>query len=215
MRVASAVARLLFCLATALTAAATADPFVERLSNAGAFGPGRFTDHSNADVVPALCVGVLFAALVVVALARRLLARGTPERWPGLADAALAPSAVVRLLPVIFAAQIATLFAMETLEQMLVVGHTLGGIAWLGGPVLVSLTIHALACVCVSALFARVMQRLARDVADVIALVRRLVLAWAALTPARPTRLALVPLRRSQEPALARLRGRAPPFPYL
>lgn len=215
MRVASTVARLLFCLATALTAAATADPLVERLSNAGVFGPGRFTDHSNADVVPALCVGVLFAALVVVALARRLLAHGTPERWPGLADAALAPSAVVRLLPAMFAAQIATVFAMETLEQVLVVGHTLGGVVWLGGPVLVSLTIHALACVCVAALFAAVMHRLARGVVEVIALVRRLVLAWAALTPARPMRVALVPLRRSQEPALARLRGRAPPFRYL
>ncbi|HTJ27523.1 MAG TPA: hypothetical protein VMA36_15285 [Candidatus Limnocylindria bacterium] len=209
------MARLLFCLATALTAAAIADPLVERLSNAGIFGAGRFTDRSNADVVPALCLGALFAALFVLALARRLLARTSTTRWLRVSDAALSSSVVTRLLPATFAVQIATLFGMETLEQTLVFGRDFGGTVWLGGPLLVSLAIHALACVAVAALLAGLLHRLARHVAEVIAFVRQLILAWAALTPAPPARVLLIPPRRSQEPALARLQGRAPPFPRL
>jgi hypothetical protein len=210
MRFASAVVRLVYCTAAALTAAAVADPIVERLSNGGVFGPGRYTDRSTADVVPALCVGALFATFFVIALARRLLRTPAPG-WLRVSDAALPRAVVVRLLPVTFAAQIATVFAMESLEQVFVVRHAFGGTVWLGGPPLISLAIHALACVLVAVLFVGILHRLARRVAAVIAFVRQLILAWAALTPTAPMRVVLVPPRRAQEPALARLQGRAPP----
>ena len=56
-------------------AAAIADPLVEFASNAGWFGAGNFTDHSNLDVVPALFAGV--------ALLRNCIWFDEPARsWP-------------------------------------------------------------------------------------------------------------------------------------
>ena len=57
--------RLWYCAATAIIAAAIADPCVEFASNSGWFGPGRFTDRSNLDVVPALLVGLAVIACYV------------------------------------------------------------------------------------------------------------------------------------------------------
>jgi hypothetical protein len=213
VRRASITAALLFCLAAAITAAALADPIVEGLSNAGTFGPGLFTDHSNAAVAPALCVGVFFAALFVIGTA--LCRLGGVPSWVRRFGAALPATTIVRLFPLILAMQICVLFGMETLEQFAIVGHTLGGTVWLGGPVLVALILHAAMAVIVAITFSRVLHQLAQSVVDAVVFFCRLVLAWAALTPTAPIRFRGERPRRFAEPALARLQVRGPPHPTL
>lgn len=209
---ASLLARLIFCTAAAIIAAAVADPLVEGLSNAGAFGHGRFTDHSTADVAPALSCGLLCAALFVGWIVQRAVSSGTkPAQWLRLSDAALTPVALTRLFPAIFAGQIGVLFAMESFEQILVSGHELGGILWLGGPLIASLTLHALVGITVVVLLSLLLRWLAESVAEAIVFFRQLVLPWAALTPVAPVPVFFEAPRRSDEPALARLQVRGPP----
>jgi hypothetical protein len=201
-------ARAAFNLAVAATAAALGAPCVEGLSNSGAFGPGAWTDRSNADVVPMLCLALLFACTFVIALARRAV---DPTQAAALRTDA-APSGTNAVAA--FALQIALLFAMETVEQIVVWGHPLGGTVWLGGPLLVSLAIHALFGIGVAAVLSRTLCRLAGHVADVIRLVRRLVVAW---SPKPPLRLTTehAALRRLAEPVIRRTKGRAPPHRLL
>src|SRR5579884_4132378 len=199
------VARSLFCLAAAVTAAALADPLVEALSNRGVFGAGRFTDQSNADVGPALLAGLFFAALFVAGLVRRALLRAT--------RAAIASRSTLRFFPATLALQIATLYGTETLEQLVVKGHLLGGTVWLGGPLGASLLLHAAVGLVVLAVLARLLDWVAHAIVEVIVLLRRLVLAWDALSPVPPFAPWSVAPAGADEPMLAALRGRAPPRP--
>jgi hypothetical protein len=213
MRPSSVAVRAIFCLATAISAAALADPVMEAISNAGAFGPVSYTDHSTLDVVPSLLVGLCCVALVVAIVARRMLVpRGRCLPWLRVPARALDDRALLRLAPLTFALQLGVLFTMETLEQIVVTGHPLGGTIWLGGPVLLSLALHASVGFGMGLGFARLVRWSARAAVELIAFVRRLVLACA-----RPplSRLALdhVPLRRAFAPALDRRTGRAPPHP--
>ena len=206
----------MFCSAAVVISAAVAEQLVETLANAGAFGHGRFTDHSTADVAPTLSAGLLLASLFVVGLVRRVLSQSADStRWLRLSDAALTPATIVRLFPAMFAAQIGVLFGMESIEQFAVAGHALGGTLWLGGPILTSLAIHAVVGMLVVALLSCLLHWLAQSVAEAITFFRRLVLAWAALTPTAPILVFLESPFRSDEPALARLQVRGPPAPTL
>jgi len=127
--------RFWFCIASAVLAAAMADPLVESLSNAGWFGPGSFTDHSNLDVLPVLLCGAAFVICYLALRVRRELLRASGEALR---------AHVGRLLPYIVAAQLTVLYAMETVEQVVVAGHVMGGTVWLGGPIWFSLGVHAL-----------------------------------------------------------------------
>ena len=148
------MARLLFCLVAAVAAAALTDPLVEGASNAGWFGLGSFTDHSMLDVVPTLLVGAVLGAFYVACSARPLLS----ARVRAVRDVAARPLAP--LFPAIFALQLAVLFAIESVEQVVVYGHPLGGAIWLGGPVAVALAAHAVACVVLTVLVARALRAL-------------------------------------------------------
>jgi hypothetical protein len=203
--------RLWFCLAVAVVAAAIADPLIEGASNAGFFGRGNFTDHSNADVVPALIAGACLAAAFLALRVRALLTSGTPQSGFLRASDEALRGGIARLLPAAFTLQIATLFAMETLEQYAVYGHGLGGTLWVGGPVLMGLAIHAALCALVFIAAARSIHSLAAATACVI----RRVLALAAfpLHGSRPIairRREAVSLARSR-PVLCRIGERAPP----
>jgi hypothetical protein len=127
--------RFWFTLAAAVVAAAIADPIVEGAANAGWFGPGTFTDHSTLDVLPALSCGIALLGICLVLRVRRELLRASSEALR--AD-------IARLLPGIYATQLAALYIMETSEQLVVAGHPLGGTIWLGGPIWFSLITHAL-----------------------------------------------------------------------
>jgi hypothetical protein len=191
--------RLLFCLAVAVIAAAVADPIVEFVSNAGWFGPGSFTDRSNLDVFPALLAGSGVLALYLIGAARAVLA-GTAL-----------PRRLASLVPAIFVLQIAALYVMETAEQLIVGGHTLGPAVWLGGPILASLAIHAAFCVTITFWIARSARGLALTTLRVIALI--------ASTGSFAVHLfEILPTRRSDErsfrqlaPVLCRIGERAPP----
>jgi hypothetical protein len=139
--------RLLFGVAVAALAAAAGDLLVESLSNCGVFGPGRYTDGSNADIAPITITGLLLLLSFLYVRTRHALqaSRGSAG-WCGVA-AALSTNKVTRLLPALFAVQILLLWAMESLEQRFVLGHGLGGTIWLGGPILISLAVHAAVCV--------------------------------------------------------------------
>lgn len=177
--------RLLFCLSTAVFGAAVADPLVEGASNAGWFGPGRFTDGSMADVLPVLLLG-FFALGIHVAFRAYALERGrTTSRLLRLSEEALS-GGVVRLLPLSFALQIVVLFAMETAEEYVVWHHGFGGLVWLGGPIAVSLCSHFAACVAVAFSLRAAIRTLATTAVRIIRIVRssalRLARAEAALS---------------------------------
>lgn len=158
--------RFWFCVAVAVIAAAVADPCVEAVSNAGLFGRARLTDGSNSDVVPALCIGLAFILLYFVLRVRSELLRAS--------GCALRDGHARLLLPT-FAMQIAVLFGMETLEQLVVIGHPLGGLIWLGGPIAFSLIVHALACVGLVYGLAALLRLCTRRTLHVIRLIRALV----------------------------------------
>ncbi len=189
-----------FCLAVAVIAAAVADPVVEFASNAGWFGPGNFTDGSNLDVIPALVVGIAVLALYLIGTARAVLA------WTAL------PRRIGSLVPAIFVLQIVALYVMETTEQLIVGGHTLGPAVWLGAPVFASLAIHAAFGVAITLWIARSARGLAATTLRVIRLMKA--------TPSFAAhRFEILPPRRSDErsfrqlvPLLCRIGERAPPL---
>jgi len=144
-----------------MIAASIADPLVEYASNAGWFGPGNFTDYSNWNVAPALTVGLIFVALHLCLRVHKALARAhISPNWPRLAADALGANAI-RLVPIIFVAQVFVLYLIETTEQQVVYGHLLGGTIWLGGPIPVSLVAHAVVCVLVTAVASLVLRAFA------------------------------------------------------
>jgi hypothetical protein len=149
-----------FCAALAVISAALADPLAEFASNAGWFGRGSFTDHSNLDVVPALVAGVGLMTLYLIRKARLLVAGGA------------FPRGVAPMLPAILLLQVLALYGMETCEQLVVDGHVLGPAVWLGAPPLISLTIHAAICAAVSLWFGRSIRTLAATTLRVIRLIR-------------------------------------------
>jgi hypothetical protein len=209
----SGLPKAIFCLAAAATAAAAIDPAVECMSNTGVFGPGNFTDHSNLDVIPALCTGLVLSLLVVAGIVRRALCRRSyaPE-WLRTCALASDDRTLPKLLPAIFALQLLVLWSMETLEQIAVTGGTLGGTIWLGGPVIISLLLHAAGCLAFTWLLSRMLRWSAKTILDVVTFIRQL---FCALTPnraVRRTRALEIAFSRFLEPVLARLKGRAPPY---
>jgi hypothetical protein len=137
--------RLPFLMAAALIAAALGDSIVESLSNAGIFG-GSYHDDDHVSVLPTLLLGAIVVLEIVTARCFDLLrARPAGSRgWIVDLAANVSTRKPLRDFPLVFALQMAALFAMESSEQLLAVGKLLGGTAWLGGPVLASLVTHAL-----------------------------------------------------------------------
>ncbi len=202
--------RLWFSLAVAVIAAAVADPLLEAVSNAGVFGHGRYTDHSNLDVLPALAVG-LAAIAIHVALRIRVHIDGDDgmmsdrlRRW----DIALR-SRTALLLPATFAAQVFALYSMETVEQTVVAGHALGGLIWLGAPSVIALAVHALACVATFFIATAVMHELAWATLRVVKIIRA-ILTRAVDGGIVVPRLRIV-VRKQLAPELCTAGERAPP----
>ena len=188
----------LFCIAAAIFAAAIADPIVEFASNAGCFGPGSFTDRSNADVLPALALSAAALALFVLGKARAIL------------DGHALPRRLWTLMAPIFAVQIVALFAMETTEQLVVRGHILGPAMWLGAPVAASLSIHAAFCIGCTWLLARSARRLASTTLRILRIIRAI--ATLHVAPAIVVRLRTAErVLRNDIRVLCRIGERAPP----
>jgi len=181
--------RIWFCLGVATIAAAIADPLVEFASNAHWFGPGRFTDRSNLDVLPALIAGVLLVAAYFALKIRSGLAHaGTAPNLFREFDRACSPE-LTSLLPTAFALQILTLFTMESAEQLTIWGHLGGPTLWLGGPPAISLLVHAVTCVLVAFAAMKFASVMGATTVRVLRFIRSL----SALTPIapRPSKLLL------------------------
>jgi hypothetical protein len=189
-----------FCLALAAIAAAIADPIVEFASNAGWFGHGSFTDHSNLDVVPSLLAGV---GLMVIFLARRARAVLAGQAFP---------RGIAPLFPTIFALQILTLFVMETGEQVIAWGHVLGPAVWLGGPLPASLAIHAAICIALTFWISRSVRVLAATTLRVIRLLRAIATLAVRPSPAGSLRFLYVGCFKQRSPVLCQIGERAPPI---
>jgi hypothetical protein len=152
--------RLGFCAAIAVIAASVADPIAEFCSNAGFFGAGSYTDHSNLDVVPALVAGFGLLALYLV------------RRAPAILAGRALSGGIAGSFGVIFAFQLAALYLMETAEQLLVWGHLLGPTIWLGAPIPIAIAIHALVAFGIVSLVLRSRRALATTTLRVIRLIR-------------------------------------------
>ncbi|MHB8145773.1 MAG: hypothetical protein ACYDGM_00735 [Vulcanimicrobiaceae bacterium] len=180
--------RCAFVCVVAVLGAAIADPLMECASNAGWFGAGHFTDRSTVDVLPALAVAV-FAACMLAGLQIAKLVTGRAAGWILASDAVLRKQSLLRALPVAFGLQLAVLYGMETLEQLVVRGHMLGGTIWLGGPAAISLLVHAIVCLCVAFAALRLLRAFTRVAGSIIARI-------------------FEPASRSPQPLANRLRGR-------
>jgi hypothetical protein len=190
--------RGLFCLVSAFSAATFADPLVEAASNAGAFGHGSFTDHSNLDVLPALVASAVLALLYVLLRARPLVA---PKSF-----------GFVPLLPAIFGAQLAVLYGMETLEQIIVAGHPLGGAIWLGAPSVIGLALQGIACILTSCALARGLDALTRAAIDIVLFVRAICLRMPSVDRSTLHVGVDSPATARLHPLASRTGKRAPPF---
>jgi hypothetical protein len=186
-------------------AAAIADPLVESVSNAGWFGPGTFTDHSNLDVLPALLCGAVLLVCYLTLRVRRDLVQASGEALQTRGH---------RLLPFIVAVQMGVLFAMETLEQIVVAGHIMGGAIWLGGPIWFSLCVHALLGIAVAYGLARLACACAQTTLRVIRRFRAL--ATRALHAPAPlaVRGRGMAWARANTPVRCRIGNRAPPITF-
>jgi hypothetical protein len=134
-----------FVCIVALLAAVLGDALVEGLSNAGILWHGQYTDQSSLDLFPVLLAVIAIALMLGRSVKQQIRATGLPARTLIVSTSrALIPNEIAAALPAIFSLQLFILFSMETIEQIVVYGHDFGGTLWLGGPIAVSLLIHAL-----------------------------------------------------------------------
>jgi hypothetical protein len=203
--------RLWFCGAVAVIAAAVADPMLEFASNAGWFGPGNFTDHSNLDVLPALGFGLLCAALHVALRARAALARrrGVPQADLFQTSRRALDVTPAILLAIAFPLQLGVLCTMESLEQLAVAGHELGGSVWMGAPAGIAIAFHALVCLVVASIAFASVRSLA---AVTVRLVQRFTVRRRSVSRLVLRTRARGAARHVYTPVLCRIGERAPPF---
>ncbi len=199
-----------FCVTVALVAAAIADPIVEALSNGGVFGTARYTDGSMADVAPVLSIGVVGALVCLFALVTRALGwwrDGKPRAWD---ERVVVPAAW--LYPVILSLEIGVLFVMETCEQIVVHGHVLGALMWLGGPVLMSLAIHAFVTAIATFALARALGRGAIAIVSAVRFFARPIAVPTARVASEFSLSYRFWRKRPLAPILCRIGERAPPL---
>jgi hypothetical protein len=204
-----------FLIAVALLAAALGDAVVESISNTGIFGP-RYFDNNHLSIVPTLIAGGVLALEVAAARCAALYGRVLDARrdWLGAAAASIATHPPLRDVPAVFVMQLVALFAMESSEQLIYGGKLLGGTAWLGGPVLFSLALHALLALGCTFLLGWTMRGIAAAFASFVATA---IVCDAITLPregpicARARREAPA-FTRTQSPHARQIGERAPPF---
>jgi hypothetical protein len=125
---------------------------------------------------------------------------------------ALPVHVVTRLLPAIFVLQMLSLLAMETIEQLAVYGHPLGGTLWLGGPIVASLLMHAAIAIVVAFGVASSLSWLAEQVVRLARVLCRWLLPKRKFLPA--VALKVHPLSSAEQLfRCAQLAQRGPPTP--
>jgi hypothetical protein len=201
-------------LAVAILAAGLGDAFVETVSNTGIFG-GGYADNDHHGVIPTLLAGAFIALEMLVLRLREIWRRSRLGSRDALLDLAIGQGSAARDFPVIFAAQLVALFALESAEA-LATGHGIcTGARWLGGPILFSLAAHALiACAC-RIMLGACMRAIVRTFTSLVETIVRCI--W--LGVSRPSGAAfridrLAPaVARAQAAHVREIGGRAPPRP--
>ncbi len=206
--------RVPYLVAIALVAAAVGDPLVESISNTGVFG-AAYHDGNQLSVGPTLLVA---GALAFALAACRIVAtwRGSRDgEGDWIVDVARRAGSVspLRDLPVVFGAQLVTVFAMETVEQMVSGGTLQTGLAWLGAPIAFSLAIHALICIVLALTLARVCSGIMATVESLVRAALRFVLTVAEINGQCRFIAHRFPCHvRAQSPHVRQIGGRAPPL---
>ncbi len=88
-----------------------------------------------------------------------------------------------------------------------------GGTIWLGGPALLSLCLHGMGCIAVSALLSRGLHHLAKRLADAVRYILAVLVLRRDLAPAIHVHHEPVTMAQFLDPLIERLQGRAPPLP--
>jgi len=207
--------RLPLLVAVAFIASALADPVVESVSNTGIFG-GHYADDNHIGIIPTLLVGLI---LVFEMLALRFAAIWRHSRnrsGDGLVDVArkFASGPFARDIPAVLVMQFGALFLLESAEQLTVGGKLLGGIAWLGGPILFSLVTHMFVGAGCTLALGALMRAVTRAFASIVQTAIRFI--WLAIRcPSGgqfniDRRVETGP--RTQAPHVRQIGGRAPPL---
>ncbi len=201
-------------LAVAAVSAAIGDPLVETLANSGTFGAG-FDDHNHTSVIPVLAAGLMLALIAVAKRCAQLFGAAAQYRrrdWVVVAVTTLAGRSPWRDIPYVLALQLAALFAMENVEAVSIDGHFAAGAAWLGGPILLSLAVHATMGIALTVGLARFVSALSHTLGEFVRDALEVI-----LTLARGIERALTDRRdrpsvpRVAAPHIRQLGGRAPP----
>jgi len=202
-------------MAVALIAAALADPAVESVSNTGIFG-GHYADNNHLGVVPTLLVGVLLVLEIAALRCLDVVRRSTNGSREWLVDVArgISERSPAQDLPYVFGLQLAALFLLESIEQLAVGGQLLGGAAWLGGPILFSLLLHALVGAGCTFALGSFMRALVRTFASFVRTAIRFI--WLAIARATGGGFRFggrqASCLRAQSPHVRQVGGRAPPL---
>jgi hypothetical protein len=110
------------------------------------WGITHVVSYAHSAVIPVLFTGVLLIGSAILIIFGDALAKATGLRgdWFAAASALIARLCWYRFLPVVFTLQIATLFAIESVEQTIAFGHPLGVSAALGTSPFFVLAVQAL-----------------------------------------------------------------------
>jgi hypothetical protein len=209
--------RLPFLLAVALVAAALGDALVEGVSNTGVFG-SRYFDNDHLSVLPTLVAGLVLGIELLGWRCLRVFRRSWSARTAGrdwLVDfAARCAGRSSRFdVPLVFGLQIAALFVMEHVEQSVAGGGVTRATAWLGGPIIFSLMVHALVGTACTLLLAAAARSIVRTFASLVREALEAILFALARDGERgfAHRREHESLARAQAPHVRQLGGRAPP----
>ncbi len=208
---------LFLLLTVAILAAAVGDPLVEAIARTGLLG-GGYHDTNQRSVLPMLIAGLAMAAVAGISQALDAWRRPRGDaRSSGLVDLAreFGTRSIPRDLAIVLPAQFATLFAMESAERILTAGTPpLQALAWLGGPPPFALAMHvALAVVAIVAV-RRTMRAFVATFVSFFHAALRFLLVDDLDAVRRADRTNAPFFANLLEPALERIRGRAPPFSH-
>jgi len=213
--VALRTSRLPFLLAVALVAAAIADPLVETISNSGILG-GGYDDNNHLSALPVFIAGALLVVVVIAVRCLSVIRSGSSLRrddWLAESATQFSQGSPLHDLPAVLVLQLAAVFTMESIEQLVFGGKLLGGAAWLGGPIAFSLLSHALIGTSCTLLFAAVMRWIHAAIVSLVHAAVDAVLLSLVRDSARAfakQRNDALPLR-AQAPHVRQIGGRAPP----
>lgn len=167
--------RVLLFLAAALLSALFSDWVIEGSASIGLFG-GSYAVHDQRSVIctAAVVAGLVFLCILRSALEKLAVLRSQGE-WIEEAAQDISSRWSWTTLGASYLFALASRYAMESARLFEQSGHMAHGIGWLGGPLIVSLTIHAAFCFLAFVGLIECMTALDQAMGRVVAFVVRLI----------------------------------------